>query len=171
MDILKAATDWAKAELISTPFFVLLGLVFLAASAGFWQWGRTEMARAYIVPAAVAGALLIIIGLGLFFTNKSRLNQFKTAYETDASAFVTSEIERAEATLKEYKNVVFTAIPIIIAACALVLLFVHSPAWRASMITAIAMLIGIMLIDGTAHARIDAYHKQLLSVGEAIPKE
>lgn len=163
MDILKAATDWARAELFSTPFFILFGIAFMVASLGFWQLGKTDMAKAYIIPTLVAGALLTIIGLGLFFTNKSRITQFEMANNTDASAFVASEIERAESTLKEYKNVVFTAVPLIIAACALVILFVKTPIWRASMITTIAMLTVILLIDGTAHARIDAYHKQLLS--------
>ena len=164
MEILKAATDWAKAELFSTPFFILFGVVFMAASLGFWQLGKTEMARAYIIPTLVAGALLTIIGLGLFFTNKSRITQFETAYNTDASAFVASELARAESTLKEYKNVVFTAVPIIIAVCAFVILFVNTPIWRASMITTIAMLVVILLIDGTAHARIEAYKEQLMSV-------
>nr|WKN34802.1 hypothetical protein K4G66_20730 [Tunicatimonas sp. TK19036] len=164
MDILKAATDWAKAELISTPFFILFGVVFLAASLGFWQLGRTDMARAYIIPTLVAGGLLLIIGLGLFFTNKSRITQFEKDYTADASAFVAAEIERAEDTLKEYKNIVFTAVPLISAACSLVLLFANAPIWRASMITTMAMLVVILLIDGTAYARIDAYHKQLLSV-------
>ena len=161
MDILKTATEWARAELFSTPFFILFGVLFMAASLGFWQLGKTDMARAYIIPTLVAGALLTIIGLGLFFTNKSRIAQFETAYNTDASAFVISEIERTEATLKEYKNVVFTAIPLIIVACALVIFFVNTPIWRASMITTIAMLVVILLIDGTAHARIEAYNEQL----------
>ncbi|WP_339706718.1 hypothetical protein [uncultured Kriegella sp.] len=164
MDILKEATDWARAELFSTPFFILFGVVFMFASLGFWQLGKTDMAKAYIIPTLVAGALLTIIGLGLFFTNKSRIPQFETAYNTDASAFVASEIERAESTLKEYKTIVFTVIPLIIIACALVILFVNTPIWRASMITTVAMLVVILLIDGTAHARIDTYHKQLLSV-------
>ena len=170
MDILKAATDWAKAELISTPFFILFGVMFMSASVGFWQLGKTDMAKAYIIPALVAGALLTIIGLGLFFTNKSRIKQFETAYNADASAFVASELERAEATLKEYKNIVFTAIPLIIAACALVIFFMTSPAWRASMITTIAMLVVILLIDGTAHARIDAYNKQLQQAEQELLK-
>lgn len=161
MDILKAATDWAKAELVSTPFFVLAGVVFLAFSLGFWQVGKTDLAKAYIIPTLVAGALLVIIGLGLFFTNKNRITQFETAYKTDAPAFIASELERSEATLKEYKNVVFTGIPIIIIICALVLFFVNTPIWRASVITFIAMLSVILLIDGLAHARIDTYHKQL----------
>lgn len=168
MDILKAATDWAKAELFSTPFFILFGVAFMAASFGFWQLGKTDMARAYITPTLVAGGLLVIIGLGLFFTNKARVKQFETAYNKDVSAFVASEIERAESTLKEYTTIVFTTVPIIIAACAIVLLFANAPIWRASMITTIAMLVIILLVDGTAHARIDAYHKQLLSVEKEL---
>ncbi|WP_282178668.1 hypothetical protein [Maribacter stanieri] len=170
MDILKAATDWAKAELFSTPFFMLFGLAFLVASLGYWQLGKTDMARAYIIPTLVAGSLLLIIGLGLFFTNKSRIPQFEKAYQADAPAFVASELERAEATLKEYDTVVFKAIPIIIVVCALVLLFVSTPIWRASMITTIAMLVVILLVDGTAHARIDSYNKELQLAAKEMKK-
>ena len=162
MDILKASTDWAKAELLSTSFFIIIGVVFVLVSIGFWQLGKTELARAYIIPTLVAGAFLLTVGFGLFFTNKSRITQFETAYNNDASAFVQSEIERTERTLKEYKNIVFTAIPLIIAACALVLIFLNKPGWRASMITTIAMLVVILLIDGTAHARIEAYKEKLI---------
>ncbi|MEP3211276.1 MAG: hypothetical protein ABJN95_18970 [Maribacter sp.] len=161
MDILKAATDWAKAELFSTPFFILFGVVFMAASLGFWQLGKTDMARAYIIPTLVAGALLLTIGLGLFFTNKARITAFETAFQADAAAFVTSEIARAESTLKEYKTIVFKAIPIIIIAAALLILFSNTPTWRAIGITTIAMMVVILLIDGTAHARIEAYKKLL----------
>ena len=162
MDILKASTDWVKAELFSTPFFILFGVLFVLASVGFWQLGKTDMARAYIIPTLVAGLLLMTIGLGLFFTNKSRLANFPTAYENDASAFVDSELVRAEATLKEYQNIVFTAIPIIIAVCAIGIMFLSTSFWRASLITTIAMLVVILLIDGTAHARVDAYNQKLL---------
>ena len=164
MDILKAATDWAKAELISTPFFILFGLIFMATSMGFWQWGKTDLARAYIVPMLVAGVLLVTIGAGLFYTNKTRIVQFEQAYTTDASAFVVSEIARAEATLKEYQTIVFKAIPIIIVFCALGIVFLEHPSWRASCITTIAMMIVILLIDGTAHARIAGYYKELQKV-------
>ena len=164
MEILKTATDWAKAEVFSTTFFIIFGVLFVLAGIGFWQLGKTDMARAYIIPTLVAGALLLIIGFGLFFTNKSRISQFEKAYNSDASAFVESELMRAESTLKEYKNVVFTAIPLIIAACALVIVFVNSPIWRAISITTIAMMVVILLVDGTAHARIEAYKEQLVLV-------
>lgn len=164
MDILKSATDWAKAEVFSTQFFILFGVVFLLAGIGFWQLGKTDIARAYIIPTLVAGALHLIIGFGLFFTNKARVSQFETAYNEDASTFVKSELARAESTLKEYQTIVFKAIPIIIAVCALIIVFIDKPVWRASMITTIAMLVVILLIDGTAHGRIDAYNQQLILV-------
>ena len=163
MELLKLATEWAKAEVFSTRFFILFAILFLAASAGFWQLGKTDIARAYIIPTLVAGILLMTIGLGLFYTNKSRIKQFETAYNKDASAFVESEIARAEGTLKEYKTVVFKAIPIIIIVAALLIIFIDSPMWRAISITAIAMMIVILLVDGTAHARIDNYYKQLIA--------
>jgi hypothetical protein len=170
MDILKTATDWAKAEVFSTQFFILFGFLFVLASIGFWQLGKTDMAKAYIIPTLVAGSLLLIIGLGLFFTNKARITQFEMAYNSDKLAFVESELVRAEATLKEYQTVVFKAIPLIIAVCALVIVFVDKPVWRASMITTIAMLVVILLIDGTAHARIDDYNQQLMSVESTLKK-
>ncbi|MEQ9286989.1 MAG: hypothetical protein RIG77_08785 [Cyclobacteriaceae bacterium] len=161
MEILKAATEWARAEVFSTRFFILFAILFLTASVGFWQLGKTELARAYIIPMIVAGALLMTIGLGLFFTNKSRITQFERAYNSDAPAFAASEIARAERTLNEYK-IVFKVVPIIVIVAALLLVFINTPTWRAIGITTIAMMIVILLVDGTAHARIEAYHKQLL---------
>ncbi len=166
MNILKSANEWIKGELFSTPFFVLFGIVFLLASLGFWQLGKTEFARAYVIPTLVAGTLLVIIGLGLFFNNKSRQKTFPIEYQKDAAAFVESEIARTEATLKEYRNVVFMAIPVIIIICALIILFVDKSIWRASAITAIAILVIILLIDGTASARVQDYNEKLISIQE-----
>lgn len=163
MEVLKTATDWAKAEVFSSTFFIIAGILFVATCIGFWQLGKTDLAKAYIIPTLVAGALLMIIGLGLVFTNKARITQFEKDYKRDAPAFVQSEIERTDATLKEYKTVVFKAIPLIILAAALVIIFVNTPTWRAISIITIAMMVVILLIDGTAHARIEAYNKQLLS--------
>ncbi len=161
MDILKTATDWAKAELLSTPFFILAGILFAATSIGLWHLGKTDLARAYIIPTAVAGALLIVIGTGLFFTNKARVKNFSEEYNRDVQAFVQSEIERVDSTIKEYTVQVFRIIPILIIAAALVFLFVSAPNWRAISITTIAMLTIILFIDGMAHARIAEYGEEL----------
>ena len=161
MEILKIATDWAKAEVFSTTFFILFGIGFVAASIGFWQLGKTDLAKAYIIPTLVAGVLLLTIGLGLFFTNISRISSFESEYNQDASVFVKSEMVRVDNTLNEYKTVVFKVVPIIIIAAALIIIFINTPTCRAIGITTIAMLIVILLIDGTAHARIESYNKQL----------
>lgn len=166
MEILKLATEWAKAEVFSTRFFIYFALLFLISSVGFWQLGKTDIAKAYIIPTLVAGILLLAIGLGLFFTNKSRVKEFEIDYNSNASAFVESEIARAESTLKEYKTVVFKAIPLIIIVAALLIIFINTPTWRAISITTIAMMIVILLIDGTAHARIETYYKELKIVSE-----
>lgn len=160
MELLKLATEWAKAEVFSTRFFIIFAIIFLMASYGFWQLGKTDLAKAYILPTLVAGILLMTIGLGLFFTNKSRITQFEKACNEDAPAFYQSEMERSESTLKEY-TVVFKVIPILIMVAALLILLVNAPTWRAICITTIAMLIVILLVDGTAHSRMDAYHKEL----------
>jgi hypothetical protein len=161
MELLKLATEWAKAEVFSTRFFILFAILFLIASLGFWQLGKTEIARAYIVPTLIAGLLLMTIGLGLFYTNKSRITQFEKAYHEDSSAIVASEYKRIEKALNEYRTIVFKGIPFIIIAASLLIVFVNKPIWRASAITTIAMMVVILLIDGTAHDRIDSYQKQL----------
>ena len=168
VDLMSTSTDWARAEMFSTRFFIFFAVAFLAASLGFWRLGQTVLAKAYVIPLLVAGVMLMVIGLGLFFTNKARVGQFEAAYAEDAAAFVESEIARAEATLREYETVVFKAIPLLLIVAALIIAFVSAPVWRASAITAIAMLIVILLVDGTAHARITEYYQQLLSARDAV---
>jgi len=161
MDILKTATDWAKAEAFSSTFFILFSIMFLLASIGFWQLGKTDVSKAYVTPTLIAGSLLLIIGLGLFFNNKSRIESFPIAYKSDASAFVKAEIVRAEKTLNEYKTIVFRIIPLIITVCAFFIIFIDKPIWQASSITIIAMMVVLLLVDSNADARIKAYKQQL----------
>lgn len=162
MDILKTATDWAKAEVFSSTFFIFFGLMFVAASLGFWQLGKTEVAKAYVTPAMVAGALLLLVGFGIFFANKARVSSFADAYNSNATDFVKSEIVRVDKSLNEYKTIVFKVIPLIITACALLIVFVDKPTWRASMIITIAMMAVILWVDSNANARIETYKEQLV---------
>ena len=161
MEILKTATDWAKAEVFSSMFFILFGIMFVLATIGFWQLGKTEVAKAFTFPTLVAGVLLLIIGIGLVYSNKSRMASFPAAYESDASAFVQSEIARTEKTMAEYQTIVFRVIPLIIVAAALLIVFIDKPVWRAIGITTIALMVVIMLVDSNANARIEAYNNQL----------
>ena len=160
MELLNLSTEWAESEVFSTRFFILFAIVFFIASLGFWQLGKTDLAKAYIIPTFVAAILLLIVGLGLFYTNKSRIKQFSEEYKSNSILFFESEIKRTESTLKEYK-VVFKVIPLLIIFAALLILFFDSNTIRAISLTTIAMLIVVLLIDGTAHSRIESYNKSL----------
>jgi len=163
MDLLKLALDWAKSEVFSTRFFIFFALGFLISSIGFWQLGKTDLARAYILPTLVAGILLLIIGGGLNYTNIQRVKQFETHFNTDPQDFQQSEIKRTEGTLKEY-TIVFKVIPILIMLAAALMLLTNSATWRAISISSIAMLTVILLIDGTAYSRMESYHKKLTTI-------
>jgi len=166
MDILKIATEWAKAEVFSSRFFILFALIFLLASIGFWQLGKTEMAKAYISPTLVAGLLLLAVGVGIFYTNKARISSFEKAYNANSTEFVESEKARTDKSIREYKTIVFNVIPLLIVASALLLVFVDKPLWRAVAITTIALMVVILIVDSNANARIEEYRAQLEMVGK-----
>ena len=164
MDILKVATDWAKDEVFSSKFFILFGIMFLVGAIGFWQLGKTEVAKAFIWPTLVAGVLILTVGVGIFIANKSRITSFENDYNSDASAFIKSEIVRTEKSMGEYRTIVFKVIPCIIVVAALLIIFIHTPTWRAISITIIAMMVVILFVDNNANARIETYHQKLLAV-------
>lgn len=161
MDILKLATDWAKAELFSSKFFIVFAILFIIVAIVFYQLGKTEMARAFVTPTLVTGILLLIVGGGLLYSNQKRINEFPVQYEADAANFVQSEIERAEKTIKEFGNV-FKVIPAIVAICALLIIFIDKPVWKAAYIATIAMMVVIMAVDINSKARMEQYHKSLI---------
>ncbi len=162
MDIVKSATEWAKAEVFSSQFFIAFGILFILASIGFWQLGKTEMARAYIYPTLIAGILVLSIGIGIMYANKTRVNSFTTAYRNNPSEFVQSELKRTEKSMHEYQTIVFKIIPVIIAVCALLIIFIDKPIVRAICITTIAMMVVLLLVDSNANSRIENYHEQLV---------
>ena len=164
MEILKAATEWAKAEAFSARFIILFGFMFIIATVGFWQLGKTEVAKAFVSPTLVAGIIALAIGLGIFFTNRARVTSFETAYRDDPAGFVKSEIVRSEKTLGEFRTIVFKVVPCIIIAAALLIIFVDKAQWRAIAITTIALMFLILAVDINSNARIEKYHEQLISV-------
>jgi len=162
MDILKLSIDWAKAEVFSAKISLLLSLLFFLAALGFWQSGKTAMAKAFVWPMLAAGVLIVTVSAGLYFANKPRVTQFETAYHTDAKAFVQTETARTTKS-KNDLALVFKLLPLIIIAAALLIMFVNTPLWRAIGITAIALLIILMFIDSNTDARNTTYRQHLLA--------
>lgn len=163
MDILKTAIDWTKAETLSCTVFIVFGLFFLLASLGFWQLGKTDVAKAFVIPTLVAGTLLLILGIGLLIPNQMRLTDFPIAFSSDASAFVASELARVEKTISGYETAVFRVFPIVIIVCAVLIIFLSAPIWRASFITIIAMMTVLILVDINANARLEGYKAKLIT--------
>ncbi|MFI3322401.1 MAG: hypothetical protein R3Y50_07755 [Rikenellaceae bacterium] len=161
MDILNIASQWARDEIFSSKLFIIAGIIFITISIGFWQLGKTEIAKSYIMPFLVCGGLLLIIGSGLTYNNYTRLKAFPKDYNQSRTEFVEDEIMRTESTIIQTENTIFKWIPIIIIAAALLIIFVDKPTWRAASITAIAFLITLLVVDSNSHSRIVDYHKAL----------
>lgn len=161
MEIVKAANDWAKAEIFSAQIFFSFGVLFVLVSAGFWQLGNSELSQTLIYPILVAGALLMAAGIGFYFSNNKRLANFEADYKANPVTFLDSEIARTEKTIKSYENVAFKVFPGIIVVALLLIIFVDSPFWRAINIAVIAFFAVTILLDSKAHSRTKAYHEQL----------
>jgi drug/metabolite transporter (DMT)-like permease len=163
MDILKISIDWARAELLSNGLFALFGAMFFVAGLLFWSRGETDIAKAFVFPMMVAGVLMLILGGGLLYGTWKSLTGFSTAFADDNARFIGLEVQRVERTMSQYDTAVFNVIPLMITAAALLIVFVHSPGWRAAFITAIIFLGLIMLIDSNAKARLESYKTNLVS--------
>ena len=161
MEILKAATEWAKDEVISAKFFIFFGIMFLTSTIIFWQLGKTEVAKAFIFPMLIAGTILLAAGIGFLISNNSRLVNFENEYKTDPAGFVKSEIARVEKTMGEYENVALKIFPIIVAIAAILVVFIDKPIWRAIFITIIAFMLILIILDSNANSRLRTYHKAL----------
>ena len=161
MDILKAASDWAKAEVASSIFFMLFGLVYLLAALGFWQWGHSPLTKALIIPMLVAGGLLLAAGISFYISNKSMPKKFATEYKSNPSTIINSEIARTEKTMKTYENVALKVFPAIIVIALLLSIFISNPTVRAICIGIIVFLSVLVLLDSQALKRMKTYHNQL----------
>lgn len=162
MDILKLSTDWAKAEVFSAKIVLLLGLLFFLAALGFWQLGKTNMAKAFVWPMLVAGVLIISTSAGLYFANKPRISQFEIDYRADAAAFLQKETARTAKSQQELA-LVFKVLPLLIIAASLLIIFLNTPTWRAIGITVIALMMTLLFVDSNTNARNEDYHQYLLA--------
>ncbi len=160
MEIIKLSTDWAKAEVFSAKMVGLLSLVVFLVALGFWQLGKTPMAKSFVWPLFVAGLLLVAVSAGLYFANNPRMAQFEAAYKNDATSFIQKEITRT-AKSKHDLALVFKVLPAIIIVAALLIMFSQAFLWRAIGVTTILLLTLLMLIDSNTDARNAAYHQQL----------
>ena len=161
MDILKISTEWARAELFSAKIVGLFSLLILLSAIGFALWGKTVMAKAFVMPMIVAGLFLVAVGIGLYTANKPRIEQFKSEYNKDANSFIQKEIVRTTKSKGDFKTV-FKVLPAIIIVAVILLLFFPSANWRAITVTIITTAAFLMIVDSNTEARNNAYREELL---------
>lgn len=161
MEILKAANDWFKAEVVSSMFFMLFGVVYILAAVALWQWGITPLTKALVIPILIAGGLLLAAGISFYLSNNSRLTSIETEYKTNPATFIVSELDRTAQTIKTYENIALKVFPAIILVAALLSIFISKPIIRVICIAIIAFLIVLIVLDSQALKRIKTYHQQL----------
>ncbi len=161
MEIVKAATEWAKAEMISAIFFMLFGLIYLIIALSLWQWGNTALAKSLFVPLLVAGGLILAAGIGFYVSNQSKLKSFESDFKNDPTAMVKSELTRTAQTMSTYQNVALKVFPGIIIVAALLSIFVSNVTVRAIGIAIIAFFLVLVVLDSQALKRIKKYHEKL----------
>ena len=160
MDIIKLSTDWAKAEVFSARVVWLFSVVELLTAIGFWYWGRTPMAKAFIWPLLVMGLLLIGVGVGLYAANHPRMVQFENEYHREPKVFLEAELQRTSKSQRDLA-LVFKILPALVIFAALVIMLTPAPLWRAIAVTVILTATFLMVVDSNTEARNDAYHSQL----------
>jgi len=164
MDIIRLSTDWARAEVFSAKMVTLLSVLFFLVALGFWLFGKTAMAKAFVWPLLITGVLMIAVAAGLYFANEPRILSFETAYENNPNEFIQSEIARSAKSQKDLSTIVFKVLPAIIIVAALLIMVVSTPLWRAIGISIIAFLTCLMFIDSNTAERNANYHQQLLDL-------
>ncbi len=162
MEIVNAANQWAKAEVVSSYIFMLFGISYLLASYAFGKWGNTELTKALVIPILVAGGLLLMAGIGFYFSNNTKLKNFESDYQKNPTEFVKSEIGRTEQTIKTYKNVALKVFPLFIGIALLCVVFLLNSLVKAICIAVAAFFFVLVLLDSQALKRMEHYHDKLV---------
>lgn len=161
MEIVKAATEWAKAEITSSLFFMFFGLIYIIGSISLWKLGTSNLSNALFIPLLIAGGLLLSAGISFYLSSKSKLNSFEKEYTENSAATIEAEITKAENTMKTYKNVALKVFPAIIVISLFIFLFTANPTVKAICIAVIAFLSVLVVLDSQALKRMETYHQKL----------
>jgi len=161
MEIIKTATEFAKAEIVSSIIFMFFGITYLLGSLGLWKFGQTSFTKALVIPILIAGVLLLCAGISFYLSNKSRIDNFEIEYKKNPNELINSEIVRTASTIKTYETVALKVFPIIIIIAGIIFWFTSNPIVRAICIALIAFLFVLVLLDSQALKRMKAYNQQL----------
>lgn len=163
MEIIKMSTDWARAEIFSAKVVWMFSITTIVSAVGFYYLGKTAMAKAFVIPLAITGFLIAIIGTGLYAANKPRVTQFEESCKSDSAAFIQKEIERTSKSNGDFV-LVFKVLPILMIVGAAMLLLGKSPYWQTSGLSLVLLAAFLMAVDSNTAARNEAYRQELLKI-------
>ena len=82
---------------------MLFAILFFTASICFWLFGKTDLAKAYVIPNLIEGLLIMTIGIGLFYTNKNRIKSFEIDFNKNPAVFLLMNQTELNIQLKNIK--------------------------------------------------------------------
>lgn len=170
MEIIRATSDWAKAEIVSSLFFIFFGLIYIIGSICSWKLGNSPLSKALFIPLMIAGGLLFVAGISFYLSSKSKLDSFEKEFMEDSSSTIKAEITKAKSTIRTYKNVALKVFPAIMILGFLIFLFSDTPIVKAICISVIAFLLVLVVLDSLALKRMETYHQKLELANERIRK-
>lgn len=168
MEFIEHTIAWCRGEIFEGRMLALFGAVIASLALIFWRVGSTPSARAMFVPLLMVGALALLVGLSMNFSNQARIGTYRTAYAESPSEFVHAERARTEAFIKWYPYTMYTFSVIIILGLG-VFLWKPTPLGRAIGLATLVLGLGVLFLDHFSEERAEGYHGQIVEELERQP--
>jgi len=157
MEFIEHTVAWCRGEIFEGRMLALFGATVVAIALVFWRLGTTPAARAMFVPLLAVGALSLVVGLSMNFSNQARIPKYTAAYRADPAAFIQSEHQRTDDFIRWYPITMASFSLIALLGCA-IYFFKPSPLGRAIGLATLLMSLAVLFLDHFSEERAATYH-------------
>ena len=161
MEFIEHTVAWCRGEIFEGRLLALFGAVVLVIGVAFWRFGSTPAARAMFAPLLVVGALALIVGVTMNFSNQSRIAKFTAAYEAGPTAFIESERQRTDNFIRWYPLTMASFSVIALLGCA-VYFYRPTPVGRAVGLATLLLSLAVLFLDHFSEERAATYHDHII---------
>lgn len=168
MEFIEHSIAWCRGEIFEGRMLALFGAVIVTLALIFWRMGSTPSARAMFIPLLVVGALALVAGLSMNFSNQARIGTYRAAYVDNSTQFVEAERARTEAFIKWYPYTMYTFSVVILLGIG-VFLWKPTPVGRAIGLATLVLGLSVLFLDHFSEERADGYHSQIIQELEHRP--
>jgi hypothetical protein len=167
MDFIQDTNDWIEGEIFEAAIFGSFGLLTVVFSLVFWKFGETPNSKAVIIPLAVVGIFLLGTAISGIAANRSRLIQYKEAFQKDKTEFLLSEKKRVENF--QYLNKMTVIIAAVCFSVAIgFFLFTNNYVLKGIGLALIILGLSGLVIDYFSEERAAIYYKAIMSEIESL---